>query len=69
MSVCMGDVQAHLAFLGKDTGILCRRAVGCVCCSQLPGKLYPCIFKAPEGVAFLRSGKLGLMLLVVVTPC
>lgn len=39
--------------------------MGCACCSELPGKLYPCIIRASEGVAFLRSGKPGLVLLVV----
>lgn len=34
-------------------------------CSELPGKLYPCIIRASEGVAFLRRGKAGLVLLVV----
>lgn len=34
-------------------------------CSELPGKLFPCIIRASEGVAFLRCGKPGLVLLVV----
>lgn len=39
--------------------------MGFACCSELPGKLYPCIIRASEGVAFLRSGKPGLVLLIV----
>lgn len=38
--------------------------MGCMHSSELPGKLYPCIIRVSEGVAFLRSGKPGLVLVV-----
>lgn len=52
-----GRWPGTFGILGRDTILLCRRAVGCVHCSELPGKLYPCIIRASEGVRLPEEWK------------
>lgn len=64
MSVGMGDVQAHLAFW-RRIPVACAGGLWDVYIALSYQGNYPCIIRASEGIAFLRSGKLGFVLLVV----